>query len=230
MAVAAIVALLATACTRGATSTSGKTSPSPASSPSIHALSWTSCGGGFQCANLTVPLDYSHRDNAKTIQLALIRKPALDQSQRIGSLLMNPGGPGESGIDFMRSDISSLSNLNKRFDLVTWDPRGVAESTPITCVDGSQEDQYLSTDSVLDDPQEKQTFIKANQDFAAGCKQRSGDLLPFMDSASTAQDMDQIRIAVGDEKLTFLGFSYGTYIGQWYAHLFPTRVRALSSV
>src|SRR4029077_1348791 len=114
------------------------------------------------------------------------------------------------------------------FDLVSWDPRGVAASTPVTCVDGAQEDAYLAIDGVLDDPQEKQAFIQANKDFAAGCQSRSGDLLPFMDSASTARDMDQMRIAVGDAKLTYLGFSYGTYIGQWYAHLFPTHIRALS--
>ncbi|HEY3085129.1 MAG TPA: alpha/beta hydrolase, partial [Candidatus Dormibacteraeota bacterium] len=142
--------------------------------------------------------------------------------------LMNPGGPGESGIEFLRSDVSSMSNLNRRFDLVTWDPRGVAASTPVTCVDGAQQDAYLALDTVLDDPQEKNAAIQAMKDFAAGCQRRSGDLLPFMDSASTAKDMDQIRAAVGDEKLTYLGFSYGTYIGQWYAHLFPNHVRALS--
>ena len=158
----------------------------------------------------------------------MARVRAKDQATRIGSLLMNPGGPGESGIEFLRSDVSSLSNLNRRFDLVTWDPRGVAGSTPVTCVDGPQEDAYLAIDSVLDDPQEKQAAIQADKDFAAGCQRRSGALLPFMDSGSTARDMDQIRQAVGDAQLTYLGFSYGTYIGQWYAHLFPTHVRALS--
>src|SRR5205814_8354304 len=91
-----------------------------------------------------------------------------------------------------------------------------------------QEDAYLAIDSVLDDQGEKPTAIQADKDFAAGCQRRSGDLLPFMDSASTARDMDQLRLAVGDSQLTYLGFSYGTYIGQWYAHLFPTHVRALS--
>src|SRR5947207_2935169 len=128
----------------------------------------------------------------------------------------------------MRSDVSSLRNLNLRFDLLTWDPRGVAGSTPVTCIDEEQLDAYLALDSVLDDPTEKQAAIQANKDFAAGCQRRSGDLLPFMDSESTARDMDRIREAVGDAKLTYLGFSYGTFIGQWYAHLFPTRVRALS--
>jgi pimeloyl-ACP methyl ester carboxylesterase len=176
---------------------------------------------------LQVPLDYDH-PQARTISLSLLRIRARGTANRIGSILLNPGGPGESGIEFLRGDLGSLSGLNQRFDLVTWDPRGVAESTPVTCIDGPQLDSYLSLDTVLDDPQEKQTAIQAMKDFAAGCQKRSGDLLPFMDSASTARDMDQIRIAVGDDKLTYLGFSYGTYIGEWYAHLFPTRVRALS--
>jgi len=209
------------ACTRN-----GPTS-NPTPSTSVGKITWTDCGSGFQCGTLSVPLDYEH-PTARSISLALIRKPATDTATRIGSVLLNPGGPGESGIEFLRGDVSSLSNLNHRFDLVSWDPRGVAESTPITCVDGPQEDRYLATDSVLDDAQEKQAFIQANQEFAAACKSRSGDLLPFMDSASTARDMDQIRAAVGDKKLTYLGFSYGTYIGEWYAHLFPTHVRALS--
>jgi pimeloyl-ACP methyl ester carboxylesterase len=217
-----LVTFLAVACTRNSPPTSHATPSSPVSK-----IAWTDCGGGFQCGTLQVPLDYEN-PTARTISLALLRKPALNKTTRIGSLLVNPGGPGESGIEFLRGDLASLSNLNMRFDLVAWDPRGVAESTPITCVSGPQEDTYLATDSVLDDPAEKQAFIQANKDFAAGCQSRSGDLLPFMDSASTARDMDQIRIAVGDAKLTYLGFSYGTYIGQWYAHLFPTHVRALS--
>jgi pimeloyl-ACP methyl ester carboxylesterase len=217
-----LVTFLAVACTRSSPPTSHATPSSPASK-----IAWTDCGGGFQCGTLQVPLDYEN-PTARTISLALLRKPATNKATRIGSVLVNPGGPGESGIEFLRGDVASLSNLNMRFDLVAWDPRGVAESTPITCVSGPQEDSYLATDSVLDDPAEKQAFIQANKDFAAGCQSRSGDLLPFMDSASTARDMDQIRIAVGDPKLTYLGFSYGTYIGQWYAHLFPTHIRALS--
>jgi pimeloyl-ACP methyl ester carboxylesterase len=200
---------------------------SPKASPSAAKIAWTDCGGGFQCGNLQVPLDYSNPQGRK-ISLALLRKPATVTADRIGSLLMNPGGPGESGIDFMRSDLQSLSNLNRRFDLLTWDPRGVAGSTPVACVDGPQLDAYLALDSVLDDPTEKQAAIQEDKNFADACQRRSGDLLPYLDSASTANDMDQIRAAVGDEKLTYLGFSYGTLIGQWYAHLFPTHVRALS--
>lgn len=190
-------------------------------------IAWQDCGGGFQCGTLQVPLDYAHT-GGRTIALAMIRKPATDTANRIGSVLVNPGGPGESGISFLRSDVSSLLTLNKRFDLVGWDPRGVASSSPVTCVDGPQLDNYLAIDSVLDDPQEKQAAIQADKDFAAGCQSKSGDLLPFMDTASTARDLDQIRIALGDAKLTYLGLSYGTYIGQWYAHLYPHNIRAMS--
>jgi pimeloyl-ACP methyl ester carboxylesterase len=217
-----LAAILVTGCTRS--SLEGWHGRSPSSHGMI---AWQSCGGGFQCGSLRVPVDYSH-PRAKSISLALIRKRATNQSLRIGSVLLNPGGPGESGLQFLRGSVGVFSNLNYRFDLVSWDPRGVGASAPISCLDGPQLDAFLALDSVLDDPAEKQAFIQATRDFVAGCARRNGDLLPFMDTASTARDMDQIREAVGDPKLTYLGFSYGTYIGQWYAHLFPTRVRALS--
>jgi pimeloyl-ACP methyl ester carboxylesterase len=206
--------------------------PSPGAtqtpSPTTHVeLLWTDCSNGFQCATLQVPLDYS-RLEGRQISLALIRKPVTDPSRRIGSLLLNPGGPGGSGVRFLRGFAAFLKNLNSRFDLVSWDPRGVGASTAVTCLDGPQLDAFLALDSVLDDQQEADAFFKANQEFAIGCRHRSGDLLPFMDSESTARDMESIRAALGDSRLTYLGFSYGTFIGQWYAHLFPTRVRALA--
>ncbi len=214
--------LVIAACTRNTPVASHSPTPSPGK------IAWTACAGGFQCGTLQVPLDYSN-PGARTISLALIRKPATGPVNPISSsLLINPGGPGESGVEFLRGDASALTNLNKHFNLVGWDPRGVAASTPVTCVDAPTLDNYLSMDSVLDDAQEKQAAIQANKDFAAGCQRRSGDLLPYMGSANTARDMDQIRAALGDSKLTYLGFSYGTYYGEWYAHLFPTNVRALS--
>ena len=205
-------------------------SPSAAhtSSPTANVeLAWADCSNGFQCVNLKVPLDYSRPDGHQ-ISLALIRKPVTDPSRRIGSLLMNPGGPGGSGVRFLRGFASYLQNLNTRFDLVSWDPRGVGASTAVTCLDGPQLDAFLALDSVLDDQQEADAFFKANHDYAIGCSHRSGDLLPFMDAESMARDMESIRAALGDSKLTYLGFSYGTFIGQWYAHLFPTRVRAFA--
>jgi alpha/beta hydrolase fold. len=174
-----------------------------------------------------VPLDYSHPD-AGTIGIALNRKPATDKANRIGSVLTNPGGPGASGIQFLQGDASSMTNLNRRFDLIGFDPRGIGQSAPVVCLTGPQEDAFNAIDSVLDDPQEKQAFIQADKNFAAGCMERSAKVLPFVDTVSTARDMDLIRAALGDAKLTYLGFSYGTFLGQTYAHLFPTKVRALA--
>lgn len=216
--------LVLAACTRNAPATS-QASPSPLPSPAK--LTWSSCGGGFQCATVQVPLDYSHPDGDK-IGIAINRKPATDPSQRIGSVLTNPGGPGASGIEFLRSEAGIMTNLNRRFDLIGFDPRGIGQSAPIRCLDGPQEDVFNALDPVLDDPQEKQAAIDADKNFAAGCNRRSGKVLPFVDTVSAAKDMDEIRAALGDAKLTYLGFSYGTFLGENYAHVFPTHVRALA--
>ena len=223
----ALILMVVSACTRGSTSASSPTpTPTPAL-PTPSAIAWIDCGKGFQCGSLTVPLDYANPTN-DTINIALVRKPATIPSQRIGSVLINPGGPGASGIDYVKGAAGSFKNLNKRFDLIGFDPRGVGLSAPVRCLTGPQEDAFNALDPVLDDPQEKQAGIQADQDFVAGCEQMSARILPFVDTQSAARDMDQIRAAVGDQKLTYLGFSYGTFLGETYAHLFPTHVRALS--
>lgn len=217
-----LVATLA-ACTRPG---SPIAQSSPSVDPSRSTVAWTDCGGGFQCASVQVPLDYSHPEGEK-IGIAINRKPATDPARRIGSVLVNPGGPGVSGVQFLRGEAPAMANLNTRFDLVGFDPRGIGQSAPVRCLDGPQEDTYNALDPVLDDPQEKQAGIAADQTFTAGCQQRSGRLLPFVDTGSVARDLDEIRAALGDAKLTYLGFSYGTFIGENYAHLFPTHIRAL---
>jgi pimeloyl-ACP methyl ester carboxylesterase len=157
-----------------------------------------------------------------------VRRPATDPTNRIGSLLINPGGPGASGVDFVRGDAPALTNLNRRFDLVGFDPRGVGQSAPVRCYSGPQWDAFNAIDSVLDDPTEKQVAIQAVKDYVAACAQRNPKELPFVDTVSAARDMDVIRAALGDEKLTYLGFSYGTSLGETYAHLFPSHIRALA--
>jgi pimeloyl-ACP methyl ester carboxylesterase len=174
-----------------------------------------------------VPLDYAHPGSA-TIGIAVSRKVATDPARRIGSVLTNPGGPGASGIQFLRGAAGSMSDLNIRFDLIGFDPRGIGQSAPVRCLDGPQEDTFNALDSVFDDPQEKQVGIDADKAYAAGCMQRSAQVLPFVDTVSAARDMDMIRAALGDQKLTYLGFSYGTFLGENYAHLFPTHIRALA--
>ena len=218
-----VVAIVLAACSRN--TPTAQSSPSALPSPSK--LTWTSCGGGFQCATVQVPLDYSKPDGDK-IGIAINRKPATDPSQRIGSVLTNPGGPGASGIDFLRSEAGIMTNLNRRFDLIGFDPRGIGQSSPVRCLSGPQEDVFNALDPVLDDAQEKQAGIDADKNFAAGCQQMSGKVLPFVDTVSAAKDMDEIRVALGDPKLTYLGFSYGTFLGENYAHIFPTHIRAMA--
>ncbi len=218
-----IVSIVAiSACSRsGPTAT---TTPVP--TPVASKIAWTSCGGGFQCGTVQVPLDYSHPTGG-TIDIALNRKPATIPAERIGSLLINPGGPGASGIDWIAASAPAFAILNRKFDLVGFDPRGIGRSSPVRCLDGPHMDTFVALDGVLDDPQEKAAAIQADKDFATGCGQLSGRVLPFVDTASAAKDMDLMRAALGDEKLTYLGFSYGTYLGEMYAHLFPTHIRAI---
>ena len=195
--------------------------------PSPTRVAWKSCGGAFECGHVAVPLDYTH-PAGETIKIELIRKPATSPGQRIGSLLVNPGGPGGSGITFLQQDIASFTNVNMYFDLIGFDPRGVGQSSPVRCLTGPQEDAFNALDPVWDDAQEKQAGIDADRSYVAECSAHNSKLLPFLDTANTARDMDVIRAAVGDAKLTYLGLSYGTFLGQMYAHLFPTHVRALS--
>jgi pimeloyl-ACP methyl ester carboxylesterase len=185
-------------------------------------ISWTRCGN-FDCGNLDVPLDYAAPSGDK-IKLALKRRAA--RGQRIGSLLINPGGPGGSAVDFLGSFVQVAgAALLQRFDVVAFDPRGVGASTPIQCHSTLQ--KLVATDPSPDDETEWKASDDAAKTFADECAQKYGKILPSLGTANVARDMDQVRAAVGDEKLTYLGFSYGTAIGARYAELFPQRVRAL---
>lgn len=217
-----IVTALIGACTLNSPPAAHATPGIPTPKP----VKWSDCGGGFQCGSVQVPLDYVH-PGAGTISIAINRKRATDQASRIGSVLINPGGPGASGMKFLRQEAPAMTNLNRRFDLVGFDPRGIGQSAPVKCLDGPHEDAFNALDPVLDDPAEKQASIEADRAFAAGCQQMSSRMLPFVDTVSAARDMDLIRIAVGDKQLTYLGFSYGSFLGENYAHLFPTHIRAM---
>ena len=189
-------------------------------------ITWSDCGGGFQCGTVAVPLDYSNT-RGDTIKLALIRKPATEPTHRIGALVTNPGGPGLSGVEFLRQSATSFVRLNTRFDLIGFDPRGVGQSAPVRCASGKEMDASNTIDYQLDDAGEKQVYIHAVQAYARACRQKNARILPFVDTVSTAKDMEIIRFALGDAKLTYLGISYGTFLGETYAHLYPTRIRAL---
>lgn len=189
-------------------------------------LQWKSCGGGDECAKLSVPLDYDHPDNGRTLKVALLRIPATDQKKRIGSLLLNPGGPGAPGTQFARDFAASLpEELRQRFDVVGFDPRGSGGTAPVKCEDNL--DPVFSADYSPDTPDERTELDTRLQQLAQSCEARSGAELPYVSSENTVRDMDRIRQAVGDKKLTYVGYSYGTYLGTLYAKLFPTKVRAL---
>jgi pimeloyl-ACP methyl ester carboxylesterase len=190
-------------------------------------ITWTPCRDTFECGWLTVPLDYS-RPAGKTIKLALIRKPATDPARRIGSLLFNPGGPGASGLEYAKyTDLAFSAALRERFDVVGFDPRGVGESAPIHCLDDKQRDDYMRVDGTPDDGAEEKALVDAIAMFAAACRQHSGDLLAHISTLESARDMDVLRAALGDAKLTYLGWSYGTALGTVYAERFPRQVGRL---
>jgi pimeloyl-ACP methyl ester carboxylesterase len=202
------------------------TTPASTAPPAASSLTWTPCGQ-YECSTLQVPLDHAQPGGRK-ISIALNRRRASDQSRRIGSLLLNPGGPGASGVDALPDLLSRVSNeLKARFDVVGFDPRGTGKSSPVKCLPNAELDRYFATDPTPEDAAEKAALVQSVERFVAGCKQRSGDLLPHVGTEDAARDMDLIRAAVGDEKLTYIGFSYGTALGASYAELFPGRVRAL---
>jgi len=211
--------------TGSAPAATAPSTPSSSAAPAPAApLAWQTCGR-FQCATLPVPLDYSDASKG-TIDLALKRRPASDKSKRVGSLLVNPGGPGVPGTTLVdQATLAFSENLLNQFDIVGWDPRGTGQSSPIDCVDNL--DPYFALDPIPDTPAEKQAIIDAAKQFDAACEQRSGNLLPYVSTQDSARDMDQIRAALGEDKISYFGFSYGSQLGATYATLFPTHVRAM---
>ena len=235
-----LLGILLSACSPSEPSPKTTTVPSPGASgsispdasggvtptaPPIAKAKWTDCGSGFQCSTIRVPKDYA--DPAKgTLQLNLLRLPATDRSQRIGSLLVNPGGPGGSGVDFIRDGSSQFpSALRKRFDLVGFDPRGVNTSSPVRCIDNL--DLAADIDPSPDNQAELDALVDQAHQYADQCAKRNAEVLPYLSTAAVVDDLESIRAAVGDEKLSYLGFSYGTLIGSMYADKYPDKIRAM---
>jgi pimeloyl-ACP methyl ester carboxylesterase len=192
-------------------------------------LTWSACEGNFQCATATAPLDWSD-PSRDSIHLALIRATAT--GNRLGSLLVNPGGPGGSGYDFIRDSLTYAvdAKLAEHYDIVGFDPRGVNKSSAVSCYDDpAQMDAFLydlspnpvGSDAWIDD------LERSNADFGKACLKYTGELLGYVDTVSAARDLDLLRAILGDEKLNYLGYSYGTFLGATYAELFPGKTGRL---
>jgi pimeloyl-ACP methyl ester carboxylesterase len=195
-------------------------------------LAWAACGDeapGFECATAKVPLDYDRPRGAR-ISLALTRLPATDRGRHIGSIFFNPGGPGGSGVDFLQSAGPFLysDEVRARFDLVSFDPRGVARSTPLQCFETTEDAlAALAPFAFPVTRAEERVWIQADRTWRRACAERGGPILDHMSTANVARDMDLLRRAVGDRKMTYVGYSYGTAIGSTYANMFPDKVRAV---
>ncbi len=201
-----------------------------AEAPSVPSLRWTDCGDGFQCATAKAPLDYA-KPRGRSISLALIRWPAADQKHRIGSLFVNPGGPGGSGVSAVRQYGQTwfAGPLHDRFDLVGFDPRGIGASTQVRCFASEADEARLLTSAPpfpLNATQNAAT-AKMFATLSAACGKRDGEILRHVTTADAARDLDLLRAAVGDKQVSFYGLSYGTYYAAVYANMFPTRVRAI---
>ena len=187
-------------------------------------LDWHGCGGGLDCATLAVPVSYQD-PGGPTLDLALVRNPADVPSQRIGALVMNPGGPGASGVRRVARGFQVSPEVGDRFDIVGFDPRGVGQSTPITC--GDAVPAFRAADLAPDSPAEQAALATTAKAVADECRATEGDRLGHLGSVDVAHDIEVIRRALGEDQLTFVGLSYGTFIGQLWAEAYPSSVRAL---
>ena len=245
MAVVAVVLIAASCATASGVSTveinsigAGEDGPgtgvgdpgAPTGSPGSGSIDWSPCVGGpltgpeLECGSLTVPLDHA-RPDGESIELALARSATPDDDERIGSLVFNPGGPGGSGIEFLQSAVLLMPpEISSRFDLVSFDPRGVGASTAVDC--DTDLDDEISLLAAGDDLG-WQALIAEAEAHPSTCTPETIEIGPWLGTNNTARDLDSIREALGDDLLSYVGFSYGTRLGATYAELFPDRVRAL---
>jgi pimeloyl-ACP methyl ester carboxylesterase len=200
--------------------------------PTDPKVNWSKCYkeyGPFECGTVQVPLDYDN-PNGAAISISLVRLPAGDPSQKIGSLFLNPGGPGGSGVDFALSTAPYLytQEVRDRFDIVGFDPRGISRSTTLRCFGNPKQwTGYFTPFSFPITLDQASTWETADLFLDNACDQRGTRIIDHMSTADVARDLDMLRRAVGDEKLTYAGYSYGTFLGVTYANLFPNNFRAL---
>jgi len=187
-------------------------------------LEWADCSGGFRCTRLVVPVDYDD-PTGEAIALSVVQlRTTATGDDRLGSIVLNPGGPGASGVEYARSAANVTSDaVRAHFDVVGFDPRGVGGSAPLQCLDDAGVDTFLTTDPTPDDPAEVAALTEQATLLGQGCE-AAGELAAHVDTRSVARDADVLRAALGDDRLNYLGKSYGTYLGAVYAEQFPQRV------
>lgn len=184
---------------------------------------WEACENGFQCAKVTVPLDYGTPDG-DTIQIAALRAPST--GKKAGSLIVNPGGPGGSGYDFVKDAAGTHFSeaVRANYDVVGFDPRGVKRSSPVTCMTDAERDAARAKVYALETDAGLAAILADNKAIGAKCAAQTGPVLGHIDTASAAKDLDILRAVVNDSKLNYLGYSYGSFLGSTYASLFPGNV------
>jgi pimeloyl-ACP methyl ester carboxylesterase len=191
-------------------------------------LTWSECGTGFDCTEVTAPLDWENPGEGE-ITLSVVRHQATGTAQ--GSLLTNPGGPGASGVELIRDslDFAVGADLIENYDVIGFDPRGVGESTAVTCFDAAGMDDYLYTipSGKRGSAEWEAELLEAHKEFADACEANSGGILPYVTTINAARDMDLIRAVLGDKQLNYLGYSYGTFLGATYADLYPEKAGRL---
>lgn len=234
LALGAAVALTLAACSQGTPGTDATTGAAPAYDPALEqfygqTLSWEDCSSSEEgvtasCAWVQVPIDYNQPDGEST-RLRVLKVPATDAKDGVapkGSLLVNPGGPGGSATDYAKAaDWIVSGTVRSNFDVVGFDPRGVGQSEPIECVDDTQLDQIMAADPTPDTPAEYEASFAATQALGSACQNKNPNLIGHVSTVEAAKDMDVIRHLLGDDQLSYLGKSYGTYLGATYAGLFP---------
>ncbi|QIY56207.1 alpha/beta hydrolase [Streptomyces sp. RPA4-5] len=204
----------------------------PSPTGPVPRLAWHPCvqGGQFDCATARVPLDYRN-PGGRTIELAVVKRKATDPRRRLGTLFFNPGGPGGPGtIQMPQSYPFFPREVRERFDIVSWDPRGIGSSTAVNCFANPAEARAWNASRPAGFPvgaAQRAAWIAAYRELGRRCQQRDPELLRHVSTADTARDLDGLRQAVGEPQLSYLGVSYGTFLGATYANLFPGNVRAM---
>ena len=187
-------------------------------------LDWQDCYGEFQCSSFKVPIDYDNMDG-KNFVLQVLKHSALDQAEKLGAIVVNPGGPGGSAVHYAFNAKYIVSNeLLKKYDIVGFDSRGINNSEEIRCLTDAEEDAFLNADASDGKPQSVANLEAISKDFAAKCAKSAGVKLGHVSTLEAAKDMEILRILLNEDKLNYLGKSYGTYLGTLYASLFPKSV------